>query len=125
MPATSKKRLLLAAVGTMGMAAYLAVQWLTPPQVRPRGTAELVDQLRDPRSEARREATAALAEMGPGAIAALEPLLDTLTDGDPLVRATAATALGRLGPPALTRLIAMLDGRDVRIRRGAIQALGV
>src|SRR5256885_91397 len=98
-PTQSKWGPILAAVGVVGMAAYLFRDRDAPPAVpEARPTAELVEQLRDPDVQARREAAAGLAKLGPGALIALGPLIETLADRNALVRAEAAVALGRIGP---------------------------
>jgi HEAT repeat protein len=55
----------------------------------------LIDELKNPRPEIRREAILALAAMGDEATAAVEPIAATL--GDEYARAAATYALGRIG----------------------------
>src|SRR4051812_22401592 len=121
----SRWALSLAVLGTAGMAAYLWSHRSTAEQPRTRTAADLVELLREPKLEARREAASGLAKLGTDAIVALTPLMGALADPDPLVRAEAAVALGRIGPLALPRLTASLDDPNPRVRRGVIQSLGL
>jgi HEAT repeat protein len=87
----------------------------------------LVEALRDPEREVRREASAALGGIGPSAKAALPALLKALKDPEPPVRKTTAWALGEIGsedkllaPPLVEALVD--DAPEVRME--AAYALG-
>src|SRR5690242_13300663 len=125
--AHSRSVLVLAAVTTVGMGGFLTTRWTAPPadEARTRPVSDLADQLNESSPQLRREAAAALADLGPAAAAAVAPLVDTLRDPDPLTRAHAAVALGRIGTGALYRLGECLADPDERVRRGAVQALGI
>ncbi len=83
---------------------------------------ELVQALRDPSIEVRREAARALGEIGdPRAVPALLQMLHDPASG---IRAECAEALGKIGDQsALNPLIAMLQAEAIEERLGAIQAL--
>ena len=83
---------------------------------------ELVQALRDPSIEVRREAARALGEIGdPRAVPALLQMLHDPASG---IRAECAEALGKIGDrSALNPLIAMLQAEAIEERLGAIQAL--
>jgi HEAT repeat protein/MFS family permease len=83
---------------------------------------ELVQALRDPSIEVRREAARALGEIGdPRAVPALLQMLHDPASG---IRAECAEALGKIGDKsALNPLIAMLQAEAIEERLSAIQAL--
>lgn len=61
----------------------------------------LIDELKDPNPEYRREVEFALATIGPDAKAAVPALVKELNDDDVRVRRTACYALGKIGPAAI------------------------
>ena len=80
--------------------------------------------LDDERSEVRRIATAALGEIGPGAIHA--GLDARLTDEDGEVRQRAARSLGLVGARrSIPALLRALQDRDEQVREHAAEALGI
>jgi HEAT repeat protein/MFS family permease len=83
---------------------------------------ELVQALRDPSLEVRREAARALGEIGdPRAVPALLQMLSDPTSG---IRVECAEALGKIGDrSALNPLIAMLQAEQIEERLAATQAL--
>src|SRR5436190_314995 len=88
----------VAAAGTAAMAGFL---WTRPPMtvgpadepLAARPVADLIESLREPAPDLRREATDALRQLGPAAAPALQPLLALLGDADNVVRANAVVAL--------------------------------
>ncbi len=64
----------------------------------------LIDELKDPSPEYRRQVEFALATIGPDAKAAVPALVKELNDEDPRVRRTACYALGKIGPAAADAL---------------------
>lgn len=81
-----------------------------------------------PKSKARYWACVLLAEYGPEAEAAVEPLTAALTDEDVGIRMQAALALGQIGPAAkssVPALIKTLDDSLTGVRYTAAYALGL
>lgn len=80
-------------------------------RIGPAAVPALIQTLRNPDPNLRRQAVDTLSRIGPEAAAAVPDLIHALSDPDPLVRRTAARALGQIGPaaadsvPALIRVI--------------------
>jgi len=111
-----------------GMAGFLAVRDMRPQRVLPAEdlpVSEWVKALDDPSAAVRREAAAALEQLGPKAAGALLPLLAALRDDDLLVRTHAVVALGRLGSISTRPLTDALQSANVLTRRGAAGALAL
>ncbi len=82
----------------------------------------------EPKSKARYWACVLLAEFGPAAEGAVEPLTMALSDEDPGIRMQAALALGQIGPAAksaVPELIKTLDDPLTGVRYTAAYALGL
>jgi HEAT repeat protein len=82
-------------------------------------TAALGAALTSERLRLRLYAASALAEAGPAAVEALEPLTKALEDGDATVRRLALVALRGMGPaakPAGPALVKLLEGGDARTK---------
>jgi HEAT repeat protein len=111
-----------------GMAGFLVFREMQPhPVALPPELSvnEYVEALADPSVAVRREAAAALENLGPRAAGALLPLLGALRDEDMLVRTHAIVALGRLGTVSYRPLTDALQSANVLVRRGAAGALAL
>ena len=113
-----------------GMAGFLAYRELQPQPYRVLPLADLpvsewVEALANPSAGVRREAAAALEQLGPKAAGALLPLLGALRDDDMMVRTHAVVALGRLGSISTRPLTDALHSANVLTRRGAAGALAL
>ena len=113
-----------------GMAGFLAYRELQPQPHRVLPPADLpvsewAEALGDPSAAVRREAAAALEQLGPKAAGALLPLLAALRDDDMMVRTHAVVALGRLGSISTRPLTDALHSANVLTRRGAAGALAL
>jgi len=111
-----------------GMAGFLAYRDMRPHRAVPPAdlpVSEWIEALADPSTAVRREAAAALEELGPKAAGALLPLLAALRDDDMLVRTHAIVALGRLGAISTRPLTDALQSANVLTRRGAAGALAL
>jgi HEAT repeat protein len=73
-------------------------------------------------------AVAALEDLGPPELEALEPLSDLVSSPNPLIAYWATTLLGRLGPPAATSQDAIADAllksKDLAVQERCAWALG-
>jgi HEAT repeat protein len=86
---------------------------------------QLRECLRDPLSEVRVQAAAALADLGPEALRAAADVQALLDDADAAVRAQAALALGTMGSAAAKApLVKCLADDNVAVRAAAVDALG-
>src|SRR4051794_38716480 len=106
--------------GLSGMAGFLAYRDMQPHRNMPAEdlpVSEWVEALGDPSASVRREAAAALEQLGPKAAGALLPLLAALRDDDLLVRTHAVVALGRLGSISTRPLTDALHSANVLTRR--------
>src|SRR5947208_3487666 len=111
-----------------GMAGFLAYRDMQPHRTPPPAdlpVSEWAEALSDPTAAVRREAAAALEQLGPKAAGALLPLLEALRDDDMLVRTHAIVALGRLGSISYRPLTDALRSPNVMTRRGAAGALAL
>ena len=111
-----------------GMAGFLGYREMQPQRTTPPAdlpVSEWVEALSDPSAAVRREAAAALEQLGPKAAGALLPLLAALRDDDMLVRTHAIVALGRLGSISTRPLTDALQSANVLTRRGAAGALAL
>ena len=70
----------------------------------------LIDEMKDPNPEYRREVEFALATIGPDAKAAVPALTKALGDDDLRVRRTACYALGKIGPAAVDAIPELQKG---------------
>ena len=117
-----------AVVALAGMGGFLVMREFEPRPVLAADVlpvSEWVDALADPSTAVRREAAAALEQLGPRAAGALLGLLEALRDDDMLVRTHAIVALGRLGSISYRPLTDALRSPNVMTRRGAAGALAV
>jgi HEAT repeat protein len=73
----------------------------------------------------RRRAARLLAELGTTSAPAVERLVQALADADEEVRESAVEALGNIGPKAVPALLSALKSGKVRIRAGALAAMGL
>jgi HEAT repeat protein len=85
----------------------------------------LIAMLKEKAPSTRGKAAAELAEMGPGARAALPSLMDALKDKNPAVRSAVREALQAIGPDAVAALAeALREKKHIELRANAIHALG-
>jgi len=94
-----------------------------------KGIPQLIEALSDSAYEVRGLAAAALRNLGPASLPALDSLAGGLKDPDTGVRMMSANALAALGPaaaPALDALIAACEmpGEHVQVQRSLADALG-
>lgn len=87
-------------------------------------TLALVQRLGDADPKIREHAAAQLAQLGPQAHAAVEPLVAALGHEDVYLRGAAAIALGRIGEAAVPALTQALGSDNAELRWSAAIALG-
>ncbi|MBI3462970.1 MAG: HEAT repeat domain-containing protein [Planctomycetes bacterium] len=104
------------------------VMFILPAGRAPRAkTAILVKMLQSPDATIRQGAAAALADLGPGAVAALPELVELLDDPDVLVRWSVVFALGEIGSaaqPTAARVAERLGDEHWLVRCAAAEAIG-
>jgi HEAT repeat protein len=81
--------------------------------------------LGEKKESVRAEVVMALGRVGPDAAPAVPDLVRLLGDKSERIRREAIVSLGRIGPAAARALIAASAEKDVRVRAGAVEALGL
>ena len=114
-----RRRTNLASISVLPYAARLwraGLRRYSPTLRQPAGRplVELVQDLKSPDVQVRRDAAYALAELGPSAAEAAPALVEALRDQDTQVWASAAQALGLIGPDAAVAIPALLENLDSR-----------